>query len=430
MTNPAASILDSIQKCTIKGIPRAKDQVHPKYEGLSIANIPASICKWLDCPLPASKPLAKEISTNLQETYQHIILVLVDGLGLNFLRANHFDEIEGNPLADWQSHLKDGLLVPLTSITPSTTSAALTTLNTGCLPVEHGILAYELFLKEFGLIANMITHTATAFPEDKGSLLRAGFDPQSFLPIPTLGAHMQAHGVHTYTLQHQAIANSGLSQMILRDTTCLPYQSLQEMWKIAHDIHATKSKEKTYTYIYWSEIDTLSHHIGPEDQELVNQWQIFSSEMHKFLQKVKSGSASKTLFILTADHGQIASRIDPEYDLHNHPEFVKLLTMMPSGETRLPILFADPKNEPAIRDYLNRHWDGKFHLLPSDEVISSGLFGNGESYQGTIDRLGQYVVFPEEDAYWWWANKENHLLGRHGGLSRDEMLVPFFALEM
>ena len=111
MTNPAASILDSIQKYTIKGIPRAKDQVHPKYEGLSIANIPASICKWLDCPLPASKPLAKEISTNLQETYQHIILVLVDGLGLNFLRANHFDEIEGNPLTDWQSHLKDGLLV-------------------------------------------------------------------------------------------------------------------------------------------------------------------------------------------------------------------------------------------------------------------------------------------------------------------------------
>ena len=169
MTNPAASILDSIQKYTIKGIPRAKDQVHPKYEGLSIANIPASICKWLDCPLPASKPLAKEISTNLQETYQHIILVLVDGLGLNFLRANHFDEIEGNPLTDWQSHLKDGLLVPLTSITPSTTSAALTTLNTGYLPVEHGILAYELFLKEFGLIANMITHTATAFPKIKAA---------------------------------------------------------------------------------------------------------------------------------------------------------------------------------------------------------------------------------------------------------------------
>jgi hypothetical protein len=430
MTDPATSILNSIQKHTIKGIPRAKDQIHPNYEGLSIANIPASICRWLGCPDPSARPLTDAISARLQEEYQHVILVLVDGLGLNFLRANHFDEVENNPIHAWKTYLQDGLFVPLTSISPSTTSAALTTLNTGKLPIEHGILAYELFLKEFGLIANMITHTATAFPEDKGSLLRAGFDPQSFLPVQTLGAYLRAHDVQAFTLQHQAIVNSGLSQMILNDTTCLPYQSMQEMWKIAQDIHATKSKKKTFTYIYWSEMDTLSHHTGPEDEELVKLWRAFFSGMDQFLRGVKHKSTSKTLFILTADHGQIVSRIDPDYDLHNHPEFTNLLTMMPSGETRLPILFANPKNEPAIRDYLNSHWNGKFHLLPSDEVIASGLFGAGDPYQGTINRLGQYVVFPEEDAYWWWANKENHLLGRHGGLSQDEMLVPFFALEV
>jgi hypothetical protein len=44
--------------------------------------------------------------------------------------------------------------------------------------------------------------------------------------------------------------------------------------------------------------------------------------------------------------------------------------------------------------------------------------------------VGSHIVFPENNAYWWWVNKENHLLGRHGGLSRDEMLVPFFAMEV
>ena len=33
-------------------------------------------------------------------------------------------------------------------------------------------------------------------------------------------------------------------------------------------------------------------------------------------------------------------------------------------------------------------------------------------------------------AYWWWANAENALYGRHGGLSADEMLVPLLAARL
>jgi hypothetical protein len=30
----------------------------------------------------------------------------------------------------------------------------------------------------------------------------------------------------------------------------------------------------------------------------------------------------------------------------------------------------------------------------------------------------------------WWANKENPLIGRHGGLSSEEMLVPLLAARL
>lgn len=30
----------------------------------------------------------------------------------------------------------------------------------------------------------------------------------------------------------------------------------------------------------------------------------------------------------------------------------------------------------------------------------------------------------------WWSEKENLLIGRHGGLSADEMLVPFLAVRL
>jgi len=56
--------------------------------------------------------------------------------------------------------------------------------------------------------------------------------------------------------------------------------------------------------------------------------------------------------------------------------------------------------------------------------------GFGKAYKGTTDRIGNWVVIPKNNAYWWWVNKENVLRGRHGGLSPQEMLVPFFAIEL
>ena len=37
---------------------------------------------------------------------------------------------------------------------------ALTTANTGALPIEHGVLGYTLWLKEFGAVSEMITFVA------------------------------------------------------------------------------------------------------------------------------------------------------------------------------------------------------------------------------------------------------------------------------
>jgi len=42
--------------------------------------------------------------------------------------------------------------------------------------------------------------------------------------------------------------------------------------------------------------------------------------------------------------------------------------------------------------------------------------------------MGSFSALPYGNAYWWWANKENHLLGRHGGFSKLEMLTPFLSL--
>jgi len=412
-------------------LPLDQDQLLPRYDGFSIANIPASINAWLGCPLPGRVPLNSTLTEGLQEEYQHIILVAVDGLGLNFLAENNLAETAGNPLPDWQALLKDALLQPLTSITPSTTAAALTTFWTAGQPVEHGVIGYEVFLREYGLIGNMVTHSvATFLPPEPGSLAKAGFDPRTFLPLPTLGAHFKQQGVQVYAVQPAAINHSGLSQMLLRDVHRLPYQTLEELWQLAAQIPVQSKGQRTYTYVYYSEIDTLSHHTGPRDVQLLEKWREFSGHLARFVMAQKGKANGRTLLLLTADHGQVPTAIEPDYDLRSHPDFTRHLVMQPSGEGRLPYLFVKPGHETDMLAYLRSHWNGAFRAVPSEQVVQAGLLGERPPYAGTLERAGQFVVFPKGSASWWWANKANQLLGRHGGLSQQEMLVPLVALEL
>jgi hypothetical protein len=131
---------------------------------------------------------------------------------------------------------------------------------------------------------------------------------------------------------------------------------------------------------------------------------------------------------MVADHGHIPTRPNPAYELRNHPELLSHFVILPTGENRMPYLFLKGGREDAVRAYVDKTWPEQFRLYPARLVIDQGLFGTGEIYPLAYERTGDLIVFPQGDAYWWFANRDNPLIGRHGGLSRDEMLVPFFAM--
>ncbi len=420
------SILEKIEKHRIHSLPEITDSIHPYYQGFSIANLPSSISRWLGIPDIGYSPLDPLISNHFQNEYQNVIFLLVDGLGLNLFE--HLFEMSSK-----SNHAlinNQGSLFPLTSITPSTTSAALTTLWTGRLPAEHAYIGYELFLKEYGLIANMITHHVATIIEDPVNIKRAGFDPGSFLDVPTLGAHFRKNKIRPVSFQHESIYSSGLSEMLLNNVERIPYLDIEDLWDAFRNILDKYRNEKAYLYIYWSGLDTASHLEGPESEAIFAKLKEFILSLERFLEKLMRNGKNDTLFILTADHGQIGTDIVADYELKNHPDLLKNLIMQPTGESRMPFLFIKKKSEDRVRDYLESHWNNQFLLINSNEVLESGLLGKGEIHPSTRDRFGSHIVFPLENAYWWWPKKENHLLGRHGGLSREEMLVPLYILEI
>ena len=182
--------------------------IHPAYHGLSILNVPASIGIWLGAPGLPHPAIEYDEFDELASGARRVLVFLTDAVGLNLFER----WLDGSAKA-LQPLVDSGVLGALTSVVPSTTSAALTTLWTGRSPAEHGILGYELFLREYGLVANMITHSPASFQGEVESLAHAGFDPTTFLPVATIGPHLVDAGVNVHAFLHENIAGSGLSKM-------------------------------------------------------------------------------------------------------------------------------------------------------------------------------------------------------------------------
>lgn len=423
MINLVDSILPRLQANRLNGLDLGPGALVPAYHGYSLLNIPGSVCQWLGAPVLGEAALAGEIRAPLGGPFRNVILMLIDGLGLNFFRRSL--QAPGNPLS---AALQDAVLAPLTSIVPSTTATALTTLWTGRSPAAHGVLGYEVFLKEYGMIANMILHSAATAQTDVGGLRRSGFDPATFLPVPTLAGHLLEHGVPTFAFQPNAISRSGLSTMLLDLAEVIGYRANSDLWVTLRERMEKRAGQPGYYYVYWSNVDDLSHRFGPDDVRVEMEWADFSAQLARFIAAARGSTRGDTLLVITADHGQIVTPRRAEAELKNHPQLGATLSMQPSGESRLPYVYLRSGQEAAFEAYLRQAWGGAFRSVPPAEALDAGLFGPGEVYPRTRERLGDRVVIPPDTQYWWWADKDNPLLGRHGGVHPDEMLVPFVGL--
>ena len=424
MPDLTSKLLPDLEQNRLPELDLGPNSLYPSYLGQSILNIPSSITRVFDIPTLDSLPLRREILDQLTGPYRRVIFLLVDALALGRVRT-WLQEPEFAALNEMVSR---GVMAPLTSIVPSTTCAALTTLWTGASAAEHGILGYELWLKEYGLVANMITHSPFSFERKVGFLQYAGFVPEKFLSMPTLGSHLRANGVNSYALQHHSILGSGLSSMYFMDVNRVGFHSPVDLWITLRKLIEANPNEKAFYSIYWPDVDTMGHKYGPNDERVRAVFASFVRNLADlFLDGLDSRFRRETLFVLAADHGMVHTENDPHYDLRNHPNLARRLHMQPTGENRLAYLFVKPGQSEAVREYIEKTWPNQFLVLDSSYVRNSGLFGPGTSHPRMAERIGDLVVLAKGDAYWWWGEKDNPLVGRHGGLSPEDMLVPFLA---
>jgi hypothetical protein len=426
MNDLTEKYLPKLRSHKMANLDLGEDALHPAYEDQSLLNVPSTICDWFSAP---GLPYAGLEFTNLKDLasdVQQVVIVLIDAVSLGRF-SSWMEKIQG----EVQSLIQDAYLFPLTSIVPSTTCSVLTTLWTGRSPAEHGILGYELFLKEFSMVANMITHSPASFEGRSGLLYQAGFQPENALPVPTLGSHLSKAGVETFALLSSYILNSGLSRMHYPSVNTYGFRTLTDLWVQTRHLAELRLASSRLIWIYYGAVDGYSHQYGPDSEQAEAEFVTFINTMFKiFLSKFQADSRRKTLLVILSDHGQLYTPKNPVYELSNHPTLTNRLHLPPTGENRLAYLYPGSGQSEAVQEYIAHTWPGKFHIMPSSHALENGLFGPGKPMQEAHSRIGDQIVISQGDAYLWWTPKPNPLLGRHGGLSEEEMLVPLMALRL
>jgi len=129
--------------------------------------------------------------------------------------------------------------------------------------------------------------------------------------------------------------------------------------------------------------------------------------------------------MLTADHGLIDGK---HLYLADHPDVFGMLLHPPTVESRAASLHVRPEYKAIFPSAFHAAFGDHFLLLDGHSFIQEYL-GSGEIHPSVHDSVGDYMAL-SLDEYCLDVYPDPHpLIGVHGGLTRQEMLVPLMIAE-
>jgi predicted AlkP superfamily pyrophosphatase or phosphodiesterase len=395
----------------------------PRYDGHCISNIPETVASILGSK---SGITINEDSLKPYSSAENIVLLLLDGFGTNQLKFAR----DNLGLESYNRIFSHAARIPITSVFPSTTSSAMSSLHTGLTPQEHGVIGYTMFLSELGTIGQMLRFV----PVQGGrSLFESGLDSRSFINSPTIHERLTADGISSTVYVPRHIIDSGLSKITYRGAEIEPHYSVADMLiRTRKNLEAKKGN--SFHFVYHPSPDTISHARGPYSEEFGSELaSIFNLLEDQLFSKLDKGVARKTTLLVSGDHGAV--RVDPTsiLDVAKHSELLSLFRLPPTGDSRASILNVKSGAQDKVRAFFEKNYGGQFEVRDSSQMLSEGYFGLGKIKEETKGRIGDLVVLPKfhnaidnsrvDPRY-------EDVPGRHGGLSEEEMQVPLIVTKL
>lgn len=393
----------------------------PGYLGRSLPNLASSIARTQGHdalgPLPPLDAALDPFGGRRAEGT--VVVLLVDGLGLGALLAAA--RTEGAPVArSWAARAR-----PITSVFPSSTTTALTSLSTAAAPSQHGVVGHRLYLPRFGSVVELLRMAPLGGPADN-SLVGPEWSPSLVSGVPTVFQR----GVRATAVSRDRFEGTGFTRMIYDGAR---YASYATFAGLGHELRALLAGESPppLLFVYWDELDMALHRYGRGAGLTAFEVERLGGLLAWVARGLSPSARQATRVVVTADHGLVSSAPSAQLEVDRLPSLADKLARPPSGDRRAAFFQPRAGALAALRTELEERIHGAGRVLSTSQAIDAGLLGPGPFHPELAERVGELVVLPDAPGGVLYrlpgTPTKFASVGAHGGLDPEELLVPLVA---
>ncbi|MDA8291486.1 MAG: alkaline phosphatase family protein [Actinomycetota bacterium] len=364
----------------------SRGPVLPDYEGACLSGVVPALLGRESAACPEWVPAAARRA-------EQLVLLVLDGLGYAQME-------ERRALLPTISSMEGGAI---TSVAPTTTATALTSLATGLAPADHGVVGYRVATP--GGVLNVLRWT-TPTGDARSTLPPGIFQPN----LPFLGRRCPV-------VSRAEFAGSGFTEAHLRGTRLVGWRLASS---VAVDVASVLAEGEPFVYAYYDGVDKIAHETGlgvHYEAELRAADRLVS----ELLDVLPAGAA----LVVTADHGEVEVRDAP---IVLTKEIAREVVGL-SGEGRFRWLHVAPGASDRVSRRCAHAYGDVAWVRTREEIVSEGWLGPTPPSPEVEARLGDVALVAREPvAFFDPADTgELRLVSRHGSLTAAEMYVPLVA---
>lgn len=235
-------------------------------------NITATLAEFLGAP--NKNAIIPELMEELKNNYKNIVFICFDGLGINPIEIN----LSKNAI------LRKNIRKTLVSTFPSTTTNATTSLLTNKLPLEHGWFGWSLHFKDVNKNIDLYTHKDSV----TGEIVDYEFPIDSGKDYYFYNANTD-YEINTIFMPYNYVKYHEMNYVINNE-----FEMVAALRKFI------SKPGKQFVYAYLDDPDKTMHDYGVSSKEAKVKIESINQEIEKL-----ASEEEDTLFIITADHGQV-----------------------------------------------------------------------------------------------------------------------------